>query len=182
MKIFIFIISLLLLVKSHADETFIDVLKENGKLIFIRHAYAPGSGDPDNFNLLDCATQRNLNNKGIADSKNIKIFFNKNKIEIDKILTSEWCRCKDTAKYAFENFEVQSFLNSFYSKKFYHNKSRQIKDLKRYVKNWDGKKNLIFITHFVVISEVLDVAALPAEIIISDKKFNVLARRKITNN
>ena len=42
MKIFIFIISLLLLVKSHADETFIDVLKENGKLIFIRHAYAPG--------------------------------------------------------------------------------------------------------------------------------------------
>jgi len=170
------------LTRATPNESFTSLLKENGKIIFIRHAYAPGNGDPDNFNLLDCATQRNLNSKGIADSKNIKIFFNKNKIEIDKILTSEWCRCKDTAKYAFENFEVKSFLNSFYSKKFYHNKSRQIKDLKKYIKNWKGEKNLVFVTHYVVILEVLNLSAMPAEIIISDKNFNVLARQKFTNN
>ena len=182
MKIFIFIISLLLLVKSHADETFIDVLKENGKLIFIRHAYAPGNGDPDNFLLSDCTTQRNLNDEGIQESKNIGIFFKKNNVEIDKVLSSEWCRCKDTANYAFKTFESQSFLNSFYNKKFKHTKSKQIKDLKKYIKNWKSEKNLVFVTHYVVILEVLNLSAMPAEIIISDKNFNVLARQRFTNN
>ena len=77
MKIFIFIILLLLPVKSHADEAFVDVLKENGKLIFIRHAYAPGNGDPGDFILSDCSTQRNLNDEGIQESKDIGIFFKK---------------------------------------------------------------------------------------------------------
>ena len=40
------------------------IFKEKGKLIFIRHAYAPGGGDPDGFDLLNCASQRNLNNEG----------------------------------------------------------------------------------------------------------------------
>ena len=182
MKIIIIIISLLLFVKSHADETFIDVLKENGKLIFIRHAYAPGNGDPGNFLLSDCTTQRNLNDEGIQESINIGIFFKKNNVEIDKILSSEWCRCKDTANYAFKTFESQSFLNSFYNKKFKHTKSKQIKDLKKYIKNWKSEKNLVFVTHYVVILEVLNLSAMPAEIIISDKNFNVLARQKFTNN
>ena len=39
---------------------------------------------------------------------------------IDKILSSEWCRCKQTAKYAFKNYETKSFLNSFFSQKFAH--------------------------------------------------------------
>ena len=182
MKIIIIIISLLLFVKSYADETFIDVLKENGKLIFIRHAYAPGNGDPGNFLLSDCTTQRNLNDEGIQESINIGIFFKKNNVEIDKVLSSEWCRCKDTANYAFKKFESQSFLNSFYNKKFKHTKSKQIKDLKKYIKNWKSEKNLVFVTHYVVILEVLNLSAMPAEIIISDKNFNVLARQKFTNN
>ena len=170
------------LTRATPNESFTSLLKENGKIIFIRHAYAPGNGDPDNFNLLDCATQRNLNSKGIADSKNIKIFFNKNKIEIDKILTSEWCRCKDTAKYAFENFEVKSFLNSFYSKKFSHNKSNQIYELRDYIQKWNGKNNLIFVTHYVVILEILNLSVSSGEIIVTDKELNILARQKTSNN
>ena len=57
----------------------IDQLDDGGKLIFIRHAYAPGSGDPDNFNLNDCLTQRNLSNEGKNQAKNIGEFFRKNK-------------------------------------------------------------------------------------------------------
>ena len=50
-------------------------LEDGGKLIFIRHAYAPGSGDPNNFNLNDCSTQRNLNEKGKIQAKEIGRFF-----------------------------------------------------------------------------------------------------------
>ena len=168
--------------KSISDISLKTLLKNDGKLIFIRHANAPGNGDPENFDISDCGTQRNLDYKGILDSKKIGVFFKEINIPIDKVLSSEWCRCKDTANYAFGKFEVKNFLNSFYSQKFYHNKSKQIKDLKRYVKNWDGKKNLVFITHFVVISEVLNLSAYQAEIIISDINFNVLAREKIPIN
>ena len=57
--------------------------------------------------------------------KNWKVFFRKN-IQIDKVLSSEWCRCKQTAQYAFNNYETKSFLNSFFSAKFASNKDQQI--------------------------------------------------------
>ena len=61
-KILILIlISLTISIKANSNEKLIDVLKEGGKLIFIRHAHAPGNGDPENFNIKDCLTQRNLN-------------------------------------------------------------------------------------------------------------------------
>ena len=58
-------ISLTSSVKADLNKNLIDQLQEGGKLIFIRHAYAPGSGDPNNFNLNDCSTQRNLNEEGV---------------------------------------------------------------------------------------------------------------------
>ena len=57
------------------NEKLADSLKEGGKLIFIRHAHAPGNGDPENFNLKDCSSQRNLNQQGINQSKKIGLFF-----------------------------------------------------------------------------------------------------------
>jgi phosphohistidine phosphatase SixA len=162
--------------KSIASENIIKQLKEGGKLVMIRHAHAPGNGDPENFLIKDCSTQRNLNKSGIQQSKMIGNFFKENRIPIGIILSSEWCRCKDTAFYAFQNFETNSFLNSFYDIKFQNNKDKQIKDLKNYLMKWNGKKNLILITHYVVINELLNVSANSGEIIISDLKFNVIGR------
>tara|TARA_B100000767_G_C19711207_1_gene512872 strand:- start:406 stop:963 length:558 start_codon:yes stop_codon:yes gene_type:complete len=174
-------ICLTVTIKADSNDDLTNVLKEGGKLIFIRHAYAPGSGDPNNFDISDCSTQRNLNEKGIKEAKNIGVFFKRNNIKIDKVLSSEWCRCKDTASYAFNFFESKSFLNSFYSQKFMQNKNEQIKNLKKYIKQWNSEKNLVMVTHFVVISEVLNSGASPAEIIITDKKFKVLERIKLKN-
>jgi len=182
-KIFTFIlISLTISLKVNSNENLINILKEGGKIILIRHAHAPGTGDPENFNIKDCTTQRNLNDKGIIESKNLGKCFFKNKIKIDKVLSSEWCRCRDTAFYAFKNFKKKSFLNSFYDQKFANKKSSQIIELKDYIKRWNGNKNLVLITHYVVISELLNIGALPAEIIITDKKFNLLARLNLRNN
>ena len=160
----------------NSQEKLIDLLKDGNKLIFIRHAYAPGNGDPTNFKLNDCSTQRNLNNEGIIQSKKIGQFFSRNKIQVDKVLSSEWCRCKDTARFAFNKYSTFDALNSFYDPRFKNNKNKQVHDLKNYINNWKSKKNLVFITHFVVISEVLKVGADSGEIIISDKEFNIIGR------
>ena len=180
LKFFIIIfITLPTSIKADLNKNLMNQLEEGGKLIFIRHAYAPGSGDPDNFNLNDCSTQRNLSEDGKKQAQLIGVFFKENKIKIDKILSSEWCRCKETAFIAFEDFETKDFLNSFYSIKFAKNKKTQVKNLKKYVNKWNSKKNLILVTHYVVISEVLNYAPGSGEIIISDKDFNKIGNIEI---
>jgi phosphohistidine phosphatase SixA len=178
MKRSIVIIILIFFVFSnpvYSNEKVINSLKEGGKLIFIRHAYAPGNGDPVNFSLKDCASQRNLDLEGINQSKKIGLFFSKHKIQIDKVLSSEWCRCKDTAKYAFNNYNTFDALNSFYDERFEKNKIKQIIDLKKYISRWNSSKNLVLITHFVVISEMLGAGSASGEIIVSDKNFNIIS-------
>ncbi len=178
MKYFILILSLILSIISppstYSNDELILKLQSEGNIVFIRHALAPGNGDPDYIDLNDCNTQRNLNKTGIDQSKRIGLFFEKNNIPIDKVLSSEWCRCKDTAKYAFRNFQTFKALNSFYDEKFYKFKNKQIKDLQKYIKDWDGNKNLILVTHYVVISEMLNIGVSSGEIVISNKNYNII--------
>ena len=177
--IFITFIFLTCSVKASLNQNLIKTLEEGGKLIFIRHAYAPGSGDPKNFNLYDCSTQRNLNDNGREQSKKIGILFSKNNIKIKNIFSSEWCRCKETADLAFKKFETKKFLNSFYSAKFAKNREKQIKEFENFINNWDKKGNLIFVTHYVFISEILNYTPSSGEIIITDKYFNIVSTLEI---
>ena len=84
-KIIILIILFLFNHKIYAGENIVEILKKNDNIIFIRHSLAPGSGDPENINLNDCKTQRNLNSEGIKQSKKIGNFFKKNNIKIEHI-------------------------------------------------------------------------------------------------
>ena len=179
LNFFIILLSLTTPIKAELNKNLLNQLEDGEKLIFIRHAYAPGSGDPDNFNLNDCSTQRNLNKEGREQAKLIGEFFKKNEIKIDKVLSSEWCRCKETAKIAFKNFSTNNFLNSFYSSKYAKNKDKQIKLLKNYVKKFESDKNLILITHYVLIFEVLNYAPSSGEIVVSDKNFNMIGSMEI---
>ena len=161
-------------VKADSKHNIISELKKGGKIIFIRHAYAPGGGDPNNFDINDCDTQRNLNDVGRLQSKKIGDFFKKNEISIEKVYSSEWCRCKETASIAFRSFETKNFLNSFFSERFAKNKENQIENFNKFINNWNGKRNLIFVTHYVVISEILNYAPSSGEIIVSDKQLKVI--------
>ena len=161
-------------IKADSNQNVINELKKGGNLIFIRHAYAPGGGDPKNFDINDCKTQRNLSNSGRDQAKKIRSFFKDNNIPISKVYSSEWCRCKETASIAFNDFETKSFLNSFFSSQFAKNKDLQMKRLKTFINKWDKNKNLVFVTHYVVISESLNYTPSSGEIVISNKDFNVI--------
>ena len=149
--------------------------KKGDKIILIRHALAPGGGDPKGFKISDCMTQRNLNQTGINQSKRIGELFKKNQIPIDEVLSSQWCRCKDTAKYAFKNYKEFSALNSTFQTPYDKNESKQLKEIKSFVKKWEGKgKNLILVTHYSIITAITNTAPGSGEIVITDKDFKVL--------
>ena len=161
-------------IKLYAKDP-LSIAKEGDKIIFIRHALAPGGGDPSGFKIDDCKTQRNLNRVGIQQSKNIGKLFKNNKIPVDKVLSSQWCRCKDTAKYAFKNYFEFSALNSTFQSAFAKNEPKQLKQLQTFVNNWDGDGgNLVLITHYSIITAITNAVPSSGEIVITDKKFNVL--------
>ena len=161
---------------SYSSEQNWKPAQDGDKIILIRHAKAPGGGDPEGFKIEDCKTQRNLDLMGINQSKKIGKLFREKNIKIDKVLSSQWCRCKDTAKYAFRDFKEFSALNSTFTPPYDQNEKQQIKDLKNYVSNWNGKGgNLVLVTHYVIILAITDETTRSGEIVITDKSFNVLS-------
>ena len=167
---FVFFYSL----STNANTSLVESLSQNDKLIFIRHALAPGNGDPDNFDILDCTTQRNLDGVGRDQSKRLGKFFQINNIPINIILSSEWCRCKETAKLAFNKYDTFTALNSFYDPKFYKNKERQLDELKNFIHNLEEDGNIVFITHYVVIASMLGIGVSSGEILVTDRDLNVI--------
>jgi phosphohistidine phosphatase SixA len=161
-------------IQINASEQAWNLAQEGDKIILIRHSLAPGGGDPPGFNIDDCDTQRNLNRKGVNQSKKIGKLFKKNKIPIDQVLSSQWCRCKDTAKYAFGNFKEFTALNSTFQSPYNKNEPKQLKELYNLVKKWNGKgKNLVLVTHYSIITAVTNAVPSSGEIVITDKNFNV---------
>ena len=169
-----FILSLFLF-NIQANELNWKPAQEGNKIILIRHSLAPGGGDPSGFKINDCNTQRNLNKKGINQSKKIGKLFKKNKIPIDQVLSSQWCRCKDTAKYAFGDYKEFTALNSTFQSPHNKNEGKQLKDLYNFVRKWNGKgKNLVLITHYSIITAITTAVPSSGEIVIADKNFKVL--------
>ena len=174
LSLLIFIFSLLL-PSAYANEATWSLLEEGGKIVFIRHAYAPGGGDPDNFVIEDCSTQRNLNQQGIDQSISMGQEFLKRDIPIQQVYTSQWCRCKDTASYAFGDYQELTSLNSTFEGKYRQNHQRQMKELKELIDSWDDTEgNLILVTHYVIIGGALGYYPTSGELVITNKSLEVL--------
>ena len=174
-QILFFIFIFLFLISNPVNASW-DPAKDGDKIILIRHSKAPGVGDPPGFKIKDCKTQRNLSKEGIEQSKKIGKLFKKNQIKIDQVLSSQWCRCKDTAKYAFKNYKEFTALNSTFQTPYDKNANKQIKELRDYIQKWNGNgSNLVLVTHYVIITAITDVVPSSGEIVIIDKNFNTLS-------
>ena len=176
LKLFLFFI---ISFQLNASEQSWKIAQEGDKIILIRHSLAPGGGDPAGFKVDDCKTQRNLNRTGINQSKKIGKLFKKNKVPVDQVLSSQWCRCKDTAKYAFGNFKEFTALNSTFQSPYDQNEAKQLKDLYAFVKDWNSNgKNLVLVTHYSIITAVTNAVPSSGELVITDKNFEVLGTIK----
>ncbi len=92
------------------------LLNTPGTVVLMRHALAPGTGDPPTFRLNDCATQRNLNAEGRDQARQLGAEFRRRRIVVRRVLSSQWCRCLETAKLLnLGTVEPVPALNSFFS-------------------------------------------------------------------
>lgn len=90
-------------------------LERPGAFVIMRHALAPGTGDPADFDVDDCSTQRNLDARGRAQARAIGQAFRDRGISFDVVLSSQWCRCRETAQLlGLGEVEAVPAFNSFF--------------------------------------------------------------------
>lgn len=83
---------------ANAQSVWSQLREESGLVILMRHAIAPGGGDPPGFTLGKCSTQRNLSAEGRAQARVIGREFKEQRVPVSAVLSSRWCRAVDTAK------------------------------------------------------------------------------------
>lgn len=88
------------------------IVREGGVVLAFRHALAPGTFDPPAFKLGDCSTQRNLDDEGRDQARRLGAWFERQKLQAERVRSSPWCRCMDTAMLAFGRAEAWDALGS----------------------------------------------------------------------
>jgi phosphohistidine phosphatase SixA len=93
-------------------------LAKPGHVALMRHADAPGTGDPAGFRIGDCATQRNLGERGRNQARALGAEFRRRNVAVSQVLTSQWCRARDTVELMALGpvVEEPAALNSFFGR------------------------------------------------------------------
>jgi phosphohistidine phosphatase SixA len=143
-------------------------LRQLGHVVFMRHSDAPGSGgfgDPPGFRLEDCATQRNLSDEGRAHARRTGETFRKNGVAFDRVLTSPWCRCTETARLVTgSEAEVFAPLSNLVGRS--EHRESQVKALKAYLAGLDANMRVLFVTHGIVINALTGIQPASGEMVI----------------
>jgi phosphohistidine phosphatase SixA len=121
-----------------------------GYVLLIRHALAPGSGDPVNFNVNDCSTQRNLSDQGRVEAKEIGQWLARREVKIFRVESSRWCRAKETAQILnIGKVVLNKNLDSLLGESDLPNHKQTVNIKKRIVNHRNTSGLLVFVGHFV---------------------------------
>jgi phosphohistidine phosphatase SixA len=138
-------------------------LAKPGAIVLFRHATAPGVGDPPHFKLGDCGTQRNLDEQGRAEARKLGEEFRKRKIQVGSVLSSQWCRTRDTAQLAFgAQVRDEPAFNSFFRLSS-DARDAQTAKARELLAKWRGPGVLVVVTHQVNIQALTGAGAASAE-------------------
>lgn len=128
-----------------------DELSRPGVHAIMRHVIAPGTGDPEGFELDDCSTQRNLDDRGREQARMIGRAFREAGVAFDRILTSQWCRCRETADLlGLGKTEDFPALNSFFQDR--STRSEQTAQLRDFIGSLPDSEKILLVTHQVNIT------------------------------
>jgi phosphohistidine phosphatase SixA len=128
----------------------------------LRHATAPGVGDPPQFKLDDCGTQRNLDDAGRAQARKLGELFRARSIEVGAVLSSQWCRARDTARLAFGQVHEEPAFNSFFGQQA-QSREVQTAQARALLARWRGPGALVVVAHQVNIQALTGVGVTSAE-------------------
>ena len=150
---------------SEGDAALWTSLRSGEHFALLRHALAPGIGDPPEFKLGDCQTQRNLSEEGRKQAVRIGNLFRENEINAARVYSSQWCRCLETAKLLeLGPVEALSSLNSFFNN--YQRRGSQTQELIEWLDEQNLDQPLVLVTHQVNITALSKVYPSSGELVI----------------
>jgi phosphohistidine phosphatase SixA len=143
-----------------------NALRAGGHVALMRHADAPGGfGDPPGFRVDDCATQRNLSARGRADAEKIGARLKREGIAFEKILSSPWCRCSETAKLMnVGTVETEATFGNVVVLR----DQREIltSGARALIAKWTARGNLLVVTHGANIAALSGISPASGEIVV----------------
>ena len=138
-------------------------LVKGSHVALVRHGNAPPGfgGDPPGFKIDDCATQRNMDERGRTQARAVGDAFRQHGVPVDKILSSPWCRCLETARLmALGPVEgVMAVASSERS-------PERLVVLKQMVAAWRGQGTLVLVTHALTVNALVGIMPEQAETVV----------------
>jgi phosphohistidine phosphatase SixA len=142
-------------------------LVNGGHVALVRHGNAPPGygGDPPGFKIDDCATQRNMDERGRAQSRAVGEAFRQHGVRVDKVLSSPWCRCLETARLMAVG-SVDSTMTVASSSQ----SPERLAVLKQMVSSWRGPGTLVVVTHALTVQGLVGILPGQAETVVLKPK------------
>jgi broad specificity phosphatase PhoE len=167
------------------DAAFWALLKEGGKVLLMAHARTDaGIGDPPGFVLDDCATQRNLSALGRTEAVRAGARLRQQDVPVAEVLSSRWCRCLDTARFAFGRVEPAPMLDAVVGR-YSPGEAARTREVLAWLAGHaraDSRANVVLITHAANIDALagvaLDAGDMAVAILDGPHKLKVLARAR----
>ena len=148
-----------------SDMQLINMARDEGVVFLMRHALAPGMGDPQNFDVNDCKTQRLLSEEGRTQARVVGEKFRQSGLKSARVKSSQWCRCKETAKLLkLGVVEEIQFLNSFFDTP--ERERSQTTALRKWLFEQASLRGLILVTHQVNITALTGVVPSSGELVV----------------
>jgi phosphohistidine phosphatase SixA len=141
-------------------------LRAGGHAVLLRHAVAPGVGDPPEFRLEDCTTQRNLSAEGRAQARRIGETLRRRGVDVEAVYSSQWCRClKTAALIGSAPVTPLPALNSFFGQRLTQ-QERQTTELRAWLADQRPRGSLVLVTHQVNITALTEISPSSGEAVV----------------
>ncbi|OLB95005.1 MAG: hypothetical protein AUH30_16415 [Candidatus Rokubacteria bacterium 13_1_40CM_68_15] len=149
---------------AHGADPVWEALQSRGSVVVLRHSFAPGGFDPPDARLDDCSTQRNLDESGRQQARQIGEAFQQNGIAVGTVLSSPRCRCLDTARLAFGRVQswdpLQGALNDTELRR------RHVDEIKKAIAEHRDGPPLVLVTHGSVVADLTGVNVRMGEFVV----------------
>jgi len=147
---------------SYANELLIwdklNASSAKGYVLLLRHSLAPGVGDPENFKLGDCSTQRNLSQEGRDDASEIGAWIKRQKVEIYRVESSRWCRARQSAELLdIGKVKLNKNLDSLFRESNLESHPKTLKTKQQIISHRNKSGLLVLVGHYVNIAALAGV-------------------------
>lgn len=164
-RLFIAFLLFILPFSAHATDAGWAALRDGGHVVLLRHAMTSGTSEPANFDIEKCNTQRNLSERGKQQARKIGALFAARAAPVERVLSSRYCRCLETARIGFES-EPEPFAPLDPPPADAAGRAEQMAAIVGEVRDFSGSDNLVMVTHLEDIQELTGIAPREGEAVI----------------